>query len=114
MQRRGFIGLLGGAAATWPLAVPAQQGERVRRIAVLLNLAADDPEGRARLAAFVQALAQLGWSEGRNVKIDTRWATVSSDRLRGIASEIVALAPDVILVQGSTSLRAFEQATSTI
>ena len=73
-RRREFITLLGGAAAAWPLAARAQQPERVRRIGVLMNLAADDPEGQARLAAFVQGLRQLGWIDGRNVRIDTRWA----------------------------------------
>ena len=73
MKRREFITLLGGAAA-WPLAARAQQGERMRRIGVLMTSAADDPEGQARVAAFLQGLQQLGWTEGRNVRIDTRWA----------------------------------------
>ena len=75
MKRRQFILLLGGAAAAWPLAARAQQAERVRRIGVLIYQAADDAEGQARLAAFTQALKQLGWSDGRNLRIDTRWAT---------------------------------------
>jgi putative ABC transport system substrate-binding protein len=74
MERREFITILGGAAAAWPLAAHAQQGERMRRIGVLMPLAADDPEARARLAAFQQALQELGWTEGRNVQIDTRFA----------------------------------------
>ena len=73
MKRRAFITLLGGAAATWPLAARAQQGERVRRIGVLMNRAADDQDGQARVAAFQQALQQLGWSDGRNVRVDIRW-----------------------------------------
>ena len=79
MQRREFITLLGGAAA-WPLAARAQQPERMRRIGVLMSLAADDPEAQARLAAFVQGLRELGWTEGRNVRIDTRWAAGNADR----------------------------------
>ena len=79
MKRREFITLLGGAAAAWPLAARAQQGERMRRIGVLMYSAADDPEGQARLAAFAQALKQLGWSDGRNLRIDTRWANEPSD-----------------------------------
>ena len=75
VRRREFITLLGGAAAAWPLAARAQQGERMRRIGVLMYPAADDAEGQARLAAFAQALKQLGWSDGRNLRIDTRWAT---------------------------------------
>ena len=80
MKRREFITLLGGAAAAWPLAARAQQGERMRRIGVLMNGAADDAEGQARLAAFTQALKQLGWSDGRNLRIDTRWATADDIR----------------------------------
>jgi putative ABC transport system substrate-binding protein len=78
MRRRQFITLLGGAAA-WPLAARAQQGERVRRIGVLMAAAADDPEYQARIAAFVQGLQQLGWTDGRNVRTDTRWATTNAD-----------------------------------
>jgi DNA-binding LacI/PurR family transcriptional regulator len=74
IRRREFITLIGGAAAAWPLAARAQQGERIRRIGVLMNLAADDPAGQVRLAAFVQGLQQLGWAEGRNMRIDARWA----------------------------------------
>jgi hypothetical protein len=81
LKRRQFITLLGGAAA-WPLAARAQQAERVRRIGVLMNLAADDPEGQSRLAAFLRGLQQLGWSDGGNVRIDTRWAAADVDRFR--------------------------------
>ena len=80
MKRREFITLLGGAAAAWPLAARAQQAERMRRIGVLMPLAADDPEGQARLAAFLQGLQQLGWTVGRNVRIDIRWAAGNADR----------------------------------
>jgi putative ABC transport system substrate-binding protein len=85
MKRRTFIALLGGAAA-WPLAAWAQQGERVRRIGVLMNVAADDPEGQARLTAFVQGLQQLGWTDGRNVRIDYRWGGGDADRIRRYAA----------------------------
>jgi hypothetical protein len=81
VKRRDFITMLGGAAA-WPLAAWAQQGERVRRIGVLMNVAADDPEGQARLTAFVQGLQQLGWTDGRNVRIDYRWGGGDADRIR--------------------------------
>src|SRR5262245_12739872 len=93
--RRELIAAFGCATA-WPLVARAQQSERVRRIGVLNALATDAPEGVARLAAFVQALQQLGWTEGRNVRIETRWAA-DSDHLRRYAAELVALAPDVIL-----------------
>ena len=99
MNRREFITLLGGAAA-WPLAARAQQAERMRRIGVLMHLAADDPESQARVAAFLQGLQQLGWTDGRNVRIDYRWAAGDADRIRRYAAELVALAPDVILAVG--------------
>ena len=90
LKRREFITLLGGAAA-WPLAAWAQQGERVRRIGVLMNVAADDPEGQARLTAFGQGLQQLGWTDGRNVRIDYRWGGGDADRIRRYAAELVAI-----------------------
>ena len=96
MRRREFITLLGGAAATWPLAARAQQAERVRRIGVLMNLAADDPEGQARVTAFLLGL-QSGWTESRNVRIDTRWGGADAERIRRYAAELIALAPDVIM-----------------
>jgi putative ABC transport system substrate-binding protein len=92
MKRRDIITLLGGAAATWPLAARAQQPERVGRVGVLMNLAADDPEGLARFAVFVQELQQLGWNEGRNMRIDHRWAGGSVELFRKYALELVALA----------------------
>src|SRR5215475_9209736 len=95
--RRKFLATLGGAVAAWPLAARAQQGERVRRIGVLMNVAADGPEGQARLAAFVNGLRQLGWIEGRNVRIDRRWGAGDAERNRKYAAELVALGPDVIL-----------------
>jgi putative ABC transport system substrate-binding protein len=108
--RREFITLLGGAAA-WPLAARAQQPERMRRIGVLMNLAADDPETGARRAAFLQGLQELGWSEGRNLRIDYRWGVGDSDRHRANAAELVALAPDVILAHGSPIVRQLQRAT---
>jgi putative tryptophan/tyrosine transport system substrate-binding protein len=114
MKRRAFITLLGGAAATWPLAARAQQGERMRRIGVLMPSAADDAEYQARMTAFLQGLAQLGWLDGRNVRIDTRWAVADADRIRKYAAELVALAPDVILAPGSATTGPLLQATRTI
>jgi ABC-type uncharacterized transport system substrate-binding protein len=111
--RRQFITLLGGAAA-WPLAARAQQRERVRRIGVLMAISADDPDAQRRVTAFVQGLQQLGWSEGRNVRIDTRWAAGSGDRIRKSAAELVALAPDVILASGGSVMGILLQATRTI
>jgi ABC-type uncharacterized transport system substrate-binding protein len=113
LKRREFITLLGGAAAAWPLAARAQSGERIRRIGVLMYLPADDPEGQARLAALVQALKQLGWSDGRNLRIDTRWAT--ADDIRRHAAELVALAPDVLVAgTGTASTAPLLEATRTL
>src|SRR5262245_36794029 len=93
LNRRKFITLIGGAVASWPLAAT----ERVRRIGVLMNVAADDPEGQARIAAFHQGLQELGWTLGRNARIDARWRAVDADSSRRYAAELVGLAPDVIL-----------------
>ena len=114
MKRREFITLLGGAAAAWPLAARAQQGERMRRIGVLLPAAADDPEYQARVGAFLQALALLGWTIGRNVRIDTRWATANAADIRRHAAELAALAPDVILAHGASTVGPLLQATRTV
>src|SRR4249919_2169637 len=111
MQRRTFVTLLGGAA-TWPIAARAQ--ERVRRIGVLTNFASDDVEGQARLTAFREALRQLGWTEGGNVRIDTRWGAGDPDRYRQYAAELLALAPDVILAISSAALAPLLQATRTV
>jgi putative ABC transport system substrate-binding protein len=112
VKRREFITLLGGAAA-WPLAGRAQPGERIRRIGVLMYLPADDPEGQARLAALVQTLKQLGWSDGRNLQIDTRWAT--ADDIRRQAAELVALAPDALVAgTGTASVAPLLEATRTL
>ena len=104
LRRRKFITLLGTAAASWPLAARAQQGERVRRIGVLMTTAADDPEGQARIAAFLQGLQQLGWADGRNVRIDTRWATTDVNDIRRHAAELAAQAPHVILAFGASTV----------
>jgi ABC-type uncharacterized transport system substrate-binding protein len=114
MNRRKFIMLLGGAAVGWPFAARAQQGERMRRIGVLMSTTADDPVGQARRAAFLQGLQQSGWTEDRNVRIDYRWAAAGPDRFRTYAAELVALAPDVILATGSPSVAALPQATRTV
>jgi putative tryptophan/tyrosine transport system substrate-binding protein len=114
MKRRDFVTLLGGAAAGWPLAAWAQQGERVRRIGVLLPAAADDPVFQARLAAFHQGLALSGWTIGRNVRTDIRWATANADAIRRHAAELAALAPDVILAHGAGPVSALLQATRTV
>ena len=97
MRRRELITLLGGAAAAWPLTARAQQPGGMRRVGVLMNVAADDPEAQARNAAVLQGLQELGWIVGRNVRIDYRWAAGDADRLRRYAAELVALAPDAIL-----------------
>ena len=113
MRRRDFLAVCGVAVA-WPFAARAQQGERVRRIGVLMNLAADDPEGQGRLAAFLQGLQQLGWTAGRNLQIDTRWAAGNADHIRKHAAELVALAPDVILSTGTAVAGPLLQATRTV
>ncbi len=114
MKRREFLALIGGAAAAWPLAARGQQGERVRRIGVLMSLAADDPESQARHAAFLQGLQEWGWTAGRNVQIDYRFAAGDAERIRKSAAELVALAPDVILATGSPVTAALLQATRTV
>ena len=114
MNRRDFITLLGGAAVTWPLAARAQQGERARRIGVLMNVAADDAEGQARIAAFLQVLQQLGWTDGRNVRIDYRWTAGDADRFQRYAEELLALAPDVLLASATPSVQALQRATRTV
>jgi putative ABC transport system substrate-binding protein len=114
MQRREFIKLIGGAAAAWPLAARAQQSDRMRRIGVLMNLAADDSESPVRFAAFAQGLQELGWIVGGNVRIDIRWGASDPDRSRSYAAELVALAPDVILASGTPSVMALLPATHTV
>ena len=114
MRRREFITLLGGAAATWPLATHAQPSERTRRIAVLLPAAADDAEYQTLVGAFLQGLGELGWTIGRNVRIDTRWATTDAAEIRRHAAELAALAPDVILAPAATTVGPLLQATRTV
>ena len=114
MRRRAFITLAGGVAAAWPLAARGQQGERIRRIGVLLASAADDPEFHARIAAFQQGLQELGWSNGRNVRIDTRWATTNTDDIRRHAAELAVLMPDVILAYGASAVGPLLQATRAV
>ena len=110
LNRRQFITLLAGTAA-WPVVARAQQAERMRRIGVLLALAADDPYGQAQAAAFQQALQQLGWNDGRNVRIDIRWDESDADRARRYAQELVALAPDIFLAGGTVSVSALQHVT---
>jgi putative ABC transport system substrate-binding protein len=114
MKRREFITLLGGAAAAWPLAARAQQPDRMRRIGVLMNLPAEDAEGQARVAAFVAGLRESGWTEGRNLRVDTRWGGGDVDRIRRDAADLVALVPDVILATSGTVLPALLQETRTV
>jgi ABC-type uncharacterized transport system substrate-binding protein len=113
MRRREFIGLLGGAAA-WPLAARGQQGDRMRRIGVLMPLAADDPQSHARLAAFLEELGESGWTVGRNVQIDYRWGAMDADRISKSAAELVALAPDVILASGTSTMAPLRRVTRTV
>ena len=113
-RRELLVALGGSAAAGWSLAARAQQGERVRRVGVLMNLAADDPEGQTRIVAFVQGLQQSGWTDGRNIRIDTRWAAGDADRFHRYAEELLALAPDVILASATPSVQALQQATRTV
>ena len=113
MRRRDFIGVVVGLAA-WSIAARAQKREEIRRIGVLMNRAADDPQGQARLLAFRHALQQLGWSDGYNMRIETRWGEDDVERERKYAAELVALAPDVILASGSLSVAALQRVTHTL
>ena len=114
MRRREFIAVLAGASASLPLAARAQQPGGMRRIGILLPAAADDTEFQARLAAFHQGLALLGWTIGRNVRIETRWATTDAAEIRRHAAELAALAPDVILAHAATTVGPLLQATRTV
>src|SRR5262252_2538856 len=96
LRRRDFIAALGGAAAVWPLAAQAQQGGRVRRIGVLMWGDENDPDGKTYVSAFTQALADLGWTDGRNVRMDVRWTGGDTNRTRALAQELVRLRPDII------------------
>src|SRR5947209_81481 len=114
IRRREFVVALGGAAAAWPRAALAQQAERVRRIGVLMSRAADDPQGQAWFGAFLQGLAESDWIVGRNVQIDIRWATANADAVRRHAAELAALAPDVILAPGASTVGPLLQVTRTV
>jgi ABC-type uncharacterized transport system substrate-binding protein len=114
LKRRSFITLLGGAAAGWPIAARAQQPERVRRVGVLVNLAANDPLGQARVAAFVQGLQAAGWSEGRNVRIDTRWAAADPANYRKYSAELIALGSEVVLASTTAAVVQLQQASRTV
>jgi putative tryptophan/tyrosine transport system substrate-binding protein len=114
MNRREFITLLGGTAVAWPLAARAQQPGQMRRIGVLMNVAADDLDGHARVAAFQQVLQQMGWSDGQNVRFDIRWGVNDVDLDRRYAAELVALAPDVVLAAGTLSVAALQRVTRTL
>jgi putative ABC transport system substrate-binding protein len=113
VKRREFITLLGGATAALPLAARAQQGERMRRIGVLMNLTADDDDASPRVTALAQGLQQLGWTVGRNLRIDYRWGAMDAERARRYAPELIALAPEVILAVSAPAVAALQQATRT-
>jgi putative ABC transport system substrate-binding protein len=114
VKRREFITLIGGAAAAWPLAARAQQNGAIRRIGVLMNRTADDPEGQTRFAAFLQGLQEAGWAVGRNARIDIRWGGDDVERERKYAAELVALVPDIILAGGTVSVAAVQQASRSV
>jgi putative tryptophan/tyrosine transport system substrate-binding protein len=114
MRRREFISLLGGAAAAWPMAARAQQAERMRRLGMLFGQTQEDPVSVARVTEFHQALQQLGWTEGHNLRIDIRWSADNADETRKYAAELVGLAPDVILSSGTIAAAALQQATRTV
>ena len=113
IRRREFIALIGGAAA-WPLAARAQQGDRVRRIGMLLPGDENDPIPKPRVSAFTRALADLGWTDGRNVRIDLRWGRGDNNRIRALAQELVGLQPDIILTNGTPATAAVQRETRTI
>jgi putative ABC transport system substrate-binding protein len=114
MLRREFLGVMGGAAATWPLRARAQQPERMRRIGVLMTVSENDPEGQARLDAMRQGLNQLGWTEGKNLAIEYRWAGGDIGRLRECTAELIGLAPDLIVANSTPALATLHAATTTI
>ena len=114
MRRRDFINAVAGAAAIWPASVRAQQPEQIRRMGVLMNIAENDPEAAVQVAALVQALKERGWIVGTNIQIDYRWAAGDSKLYRKYAPELIALAPNVILVVGGTGTGELQRATSTI
>src|SRR5262245_1103006 len=113
-RRREFIALLGGVGAAWPVAARAQQGERMRRIGVLMSSAADDPEAPTRVTAIAQGLQELGWTVGRNLSIDYRWGAGDIELFRKYAAELVALKPDVILATAGSIVGAVQQVSRTV
>src|SRR5260370_41711341 len=114
MKRREFIILFSGAAVSWPLATRAQQPERMRRIGVLMSVEENDPEGKTQLSQFTQGLAESGWTDGRNLRMEVRWGGGDVNRTRTFAKELVALQPDVILAQGTPGTAALHRETRTI
>jgi putative ABC transport system substrate-binding protein len=114
MRRRDFIVLVGSAVVAWPLAARAQQGDRMRRIGVLMGYASTDPEGQALLAEFTRHLAELGWAEGRNLRIDVRWGGSNVDLLHTFAKEVIDLKPDVLLASSTPTTTALARQTQTI
>jgi putative tryptophan/tyrosine transport system substrate-binding protein len=114
MRRREFITLLGGVALAWPLAARAEQADRIRRVGVLMGYAETDPQAKALLAEFTQAVSEFGWIEGRNLRMDVRWAPGNTDLMRTFAKELVSLQPDVILTQSTPVTAAVKRETSTI
>jgi putative ABC transport system substrate-binding protein len=114
INRREFITLLGGAAAAWPLAARAQQGDRLRRIGLLVPFDENDPAAKTYVSAFTQALAALGWAEGRNVRMDLRWGRGDNNRIRARAEQLVGLQPDIILTGGTPATAAVQRETRTI
>jgi putative ABC transport system substrate-binding protein len=114
MRRRDFIKAIAGSSVAWPLVTEAQQSQKMRRLSVLMSTAADDQESMARYTAFLQGLQELGWTDGRNVRIDVRWGAGDAERTRKYAAELVALAPDAIMVSGSISLGQLIKATRTV
>src|SRR6266508_3540896 len=114
MKRREFIKVIAGSAVVWPLSARAQQTDRMRRIGILMNLSADDPEGQARLAAFLQGLQEGGWVVGRNAQVDIRWGAGDGDRISRYARELLAVAPDVILASTNQVMVSVQQAIRTV
>ena len=114
MKRREFITLIGGGTVTWPLAALAQQGDRVRRIGVLMGSDENDPESKRRVSAFTQALADLSWTDERNLRIDLRWGRGDNNRIEALARELVGVQPDMILTNGTPATVAVQPETRTI
>src|SRR5262245_34269332 len=114
LRRRGFFAALAGAAASWPFAAHAQPGDRMRRIGVLMPFDEGDPVTKPRLSAFIQGLAGLGWTDGRNVRMDLRWAGGDNNRIRAFAQELVAFQPDIILTGSNPAIAALQRETRTI